>query len=89
MAPTARSKHSNPREDARIVKQNNPNNPSRADARETKGEKKNPASSSVTPETGLLFKQKQTLINNLEQFHQSLWVALCHIHSLIKERWWG
>lgn len=40
MAPTARSKHSNPREDARIVKQNNPNNPSRADARETKGEKK-------------------------------------------------
>lgn len=40
MAPTAGSKHSNPREDARIVKQNNPNNPSRADARETKGEKK-------------------------------------------------
>lgn len=40
MAPTAGSKHSNPREDARIVKQNNPNNPSRADARETKGKKK-------------------------------------------------
>lgn len=31
--------------------------------------KKNPASFPVTPETGLLFKQKQTLINKLEQFH--------------------
>lgn len=70
MATTAGSKQSNPREGARIVKQNNPNNPRRTDARETKKKKKkNPASFPVTPETGLLFKQEQTLINKLEQFH--------------------
>lgn len=51
-----------------IVKQNNPNNPSHTEARGNKG--KNPASS-VTPEIGLLFKQRQSLINNLEQFHQT------------------
>lgn len=39
-APTAGSKYSNPREDARIVKQNNPNNPSRAEALGNKEKKK-------------------------------------------------
>lgn len=36
MTVTARSKHSNPREDVCIVKQNNPNNPSHTEAQETK-----------------------------------------------------
>lgn len=36
MTVTARSKHSNPGEDVCIVKQNNPNNPSHTEARETK-----------------------------------------------------
>ena len=39
MATTAGNKHSNPREDVRIVKQNNPNNPSPTDTRETKKKK--------------------------------------------------
>lgn len=44
MAMIARSKHSNPREDICIVKQNNPNNPSHTAAQETKREILHPLS---------------------------------------------
>lgn len=56
MTVTARGKHSNPGEDVRIVKQNNPNHPSHTEAL---GNKEYKPAFTVTPEIGLLLEQKQ------------------------------
>lgn len=69
MTVTARGKHSNPGEDVRIVKQNNPNHPRHTEAL---GNKEYKPAFAVTPEIGLLLEQKQNSDKQLGTISQNL-----------------